>query len=151
VATVKEARRAVERGDVDEALVLLWNALEPLRLAGDTAGLQRVAALADEIAVLGDGEHAHEAARLHAAVVPLIGDDAGAVARSTSTISESVERWIEALGGAPDDAVTQGGAPPVSLPVPPDEADEPEPQRASSGGSGRWSGCCSRWGGCCST
>lgn len=76
MATVKEARRAVERGDVDEALVLLWNALEPLRLAGDTAGLQRVAALADEIAVLGDGEHAHEAALLHAASAPLIGDDA---------------------------------------------------------------------------
>jgi hypothetical protein len=71
VATVKEARRAVERGDVDEALVVLWNALEPLRLAGDTAGLQRVAALA--VAALDAGRPWR--VRLHDAVdrdVPVV-------------------------------------------------------------------------------
>jgi hypothetical protein len=32
---LKQARRALGRGAADEALVLLWNALESARLAGD--------------------------------------------------------------------------------------------------------------------
>lgn len=50
---VAQARKAVAAGDVDEALVLLWKALEPARLAHDQARLREIA---DVAAAIPDGE-----------------------------------------------------------------------------------------------
>lgn len=64
MATAREARRALARGDVDLALVLLWNAVEPHRLEGDRAGLEAIERMAASIAERGDPSQAPEAARL---------------------------------------------------------------------------------------
>ena len=58
------ARRAVTRGRADEALVHLWNAVEPARLAGNSAELLRIARLAERIRDLGDEGEQREADRL---------------------------------------------------------------------------------------
>lgn len=46
---LERARAALETGDVDGALVLLWKAVEPARLAGDEHTLAQIAALAQRI------------------------------------------------------------------------------------------------------
>jgi hypothetical protein len=46
---VAQARRALGVGNVDEALVLLWKALEPARLADDRATLREIAEVAAAI------------------------------------------------------------------------------------------------------
>ena len=46
---LKRARTALDAGSVDEALVLLWMALEPARLAGDKEALAEIAQLAASI------------------------------------------------------------------------------------------------------
>jgi len=46
---VARARKALAANDVDEALVLLWKALEPARLADDKAQLKEIAAVAARI------------------------------------------------------------------------------------------------------
>jgi hypothetical protein len=46
---VAQARKAVGAGDVDGALVLLWKALEPARLANDRARLREIAEVAAAI------------------------------------------------------------------------------------------------------
>jgi hypothetical protein len=46
---LKRARAALAAGNVDEALVLLWMALEPARLAGDNEALAEIAELAGSI------------------------------------------------------------------------------------------------------
>jgi hypothetical protein len=46
---VAQARKAVAAGDVDEALVLLWKALEPARLENDQARLREIAQVAATI------------------------------------------------------------------------------------------------------
>lgn len=61
---MRDARRALARGDTDEALVALWNALEPLRLSGDRRGLRAVGEMAAHVATHGDGSQAREAERL---------------------------------------------------------------------------------------
>ncbi len=43
---VDRARRALEERKTDEALILLWNAIEPARLAGDETALREIATLA---------------------------------------------------------------------------------------------------------
>jgi hypothetical protein len=64
VSSVREARRAVRRGDPDAALVLLWNELEPARLSGDRRRLAAVADLAGRIAAGGGEADRREAERL---------------------------------------------------------------------------------------
>lgn len=64
MATVRDARRALTRGDIDEALVALWNALEPLRLRGDRAGLKAIGEMAAYVGANGDGSQSREAERL---------------------------------------------------------------------------------------
>ena len=64
MAGVKDARRALDRGAQDEALVLLWNALEPARIRGDRSALQGIAALALRVEREGDESQANEARRL---------------------------------------------------------------------------------------
>jgi hypothetical protein len=60
VSGVKRARSA----DFDEALVRLWNELEPLRLAGDVSGLDSVERMATRIAREGDEAQRRDAERL---------------------------------------------------------------------------------------
>ena len=64
---LRRARRSAARGRIDEALVYLWNALEPARLEGETAvtELRRVAAL---ISSMGDNGQRREAERLVEAI-----------------------------------------------------------------------------------
>jgi hypothetical protein len=61
---LSEARRAVTRGRADEALVHLWNALEPARLAADSAELRRIGGLAERVREVGDEGERREAERL---------------------------------------------------------------------------------------
>lgn len=61
---VKEAERAVARGRPDEALVYLWNAVEPARVAGDSRSLQRIARVAQRIVQAGETGEQREAQRL---------------------------------------------------------------------------------------
>lgn len=61
---LSEARKAVNRGRADEALVHLWNALEPARLAADSAELRRIARLAERVREVGDEGEQQEAERL---------------------------------------------------------------------------------------
>ncbi len=74
---VRDARRALARGNTDQALVDLWNALEPLRLGGNIAGLQAVAQTAAAIAETGDGSQAREASRLLQEVSELLASSEG--------------------------------------------------------------------------
>lgn len=46
---LERARSALATGNGDEALVLLWKAVEPARLAGDERTLAQIAALAQTI------------------------------------------------------------------------------------------------------
>jgi hypothetical protein len=75
MATVRDARRALARGHTDEALVALWNAVEPLRLRGDRRGLRAVGQMAEVIAAHGDGSQVREAERLLAAVQETLAPD----------------------------------------------------------------------------
>jgi hypothetical protein len=61
---LSEARRAVTRGRADEALVHLWNAVEPARLAGNSAELRRIGRLAERVREVGDEGERREAERL---------------------------------------------------------------------------------------
>jgi hypothetical protein len=58
-----QARRAFARGRSDEALVIVWNLVEPARLEGDEGTLRAIAALAGAIAQKDEG-HRREAERL---------------------------------------------------------------------------------------
>jgi hypothetical protein len=81
------AERSHARGRDDEALLLLWNAVEPVRLSGDERARERLRRLAAEIAREGGGE-ARDAERLLAALaredelrgVPAVVAAGGAVA-----------------------------------------------------------------------
>jgi hypothetical protein len=61
---LSEARKAVSRGRADEALVHLWNAVEPARLAGDSAELRRIGQLAERVREVGEEGQRQEAERL---------------------------------------------------------------------------------------
>jgi hypothetical protein len=90
MATVRGARRALARGHTDEALVELWNALEPLRLRGDTAGLQAVAQMAEAVVESGDGSQAGEAQRLLSAVDELLETSAGGDPQAPGQVAVTV-------------------------------------------------------------
>jgi hypothetical protein len=64
---VAQARKAVSAGDVDEALVLLWKALEPARLENDHARLREIAEVA---ATIPNGEGADLIAATGASPLP---------------------------------------------------------------------------------
>ena len=61
---IGNARRALARGDAAEALVYLWNAVEPARLEGDARALAAIASLAQQVRARGDEGQAREAERL---------------------------------------------------------------------------------------
>jgi hypothetical protein len=64
VDEVAHARAALRRDRPSEALVFLWNALEPARLAGDAAALRAIGGLAERVARVGDEGERREAERL---------------------------------------------------------------------------------------
>jgi hypothetical protein len=118
MTTPREARRALARGDVDEALVLLWNAIEPLRLRGDEAGLESVAHMAAAIAEGGDGSQAREAGRLLDATHEMLG---AADPPDTVLIGQAASGSVEPVAGErlPD--------PPGEVGAPPGREVPPEP------------------------
>lgn len=65
---VAQARKAVAAGNVDEALVLLWKALEPARLANDQSTLREIAEVA---ATIPNGEGAELIAATGAEPLPV--------------------------------------------------------------------------------
>jgi len=72
---LKQARKALGRGAADEALVLLWNALESARLAGDRRELGIIERLALHVASEGDESQQREAERLLEAVRGSVAED----------------------------------------------------------------------------
>lgn len=115
MASLRDARRSLERGDVDEAMVVLWNALEPLRLAGDQEGLEEAARLAARAAAA-DEAYASEAERMRTAVGALAADpaDAGVVVpQRERSFAETLEHWAETVV-----TTTAAGEPGMPEPVP---------------------------------
>ncbi|MDP8956146.1 MAG: hypothetical protein M3N24_04200 [Actinomycetota bacterium] len=102
---VDQARKAVRRGDSDEALVLLWNAVEPARLAGDGAALERIGGLAQVIASSGDESQKREARRLLEMLHVAATEEGGAPA--TARLDADVSSVGEKLE---DDVVHESGA-----------------------------------------
>jgi len=96
VTTIRDARRSVERGDLDAAMVALWNLLEPLRLRGDLDGLHRVSELAREIGEQDGGTHRVEAQRLRAAVEELTGAGVATVVVEQAQSLDD-EAWTEVV------------------------------------------------------
>jgi len=120
MGTVRQARRALSRGDVDAALVHMWNAVEPLRLSGDGSGLEDVARMATHVAAHGDGSQAREAERLLEEVRRTVDPDALRPAAVTAASG------VSTVGGRPEapaewDDVDWGDV------EPPVEEVEPEP------------------------
>ena len=70
-----QARKAVRRGAADEALVYLWNALEPARLARDGSALETIGRLAHTIAENGDSSQRRDAERLLEAVQTTVAEE----------------------------------------------------------------------------
>jgi hypothetical protein len=113
---IDRAARAARRGSADEALVLLWNELEPARLSGDRGALGAIDGLARYIAR--DEQHRHEAERLIEAVAATVAAG-GAERAATAVVDAEVERGGE-IGEAAEAA----------------EADEPETQKGRGFGVG---------------
>jgi len=109
---VREARGALRKGRSAEALVHLWNALEPARLAGDRRRLDAIGGLAAHIAASGEEADRREAERLleatrEAAAEP--GAFAGADDVGTASVGGEVEPahelehfGVEEAGPGPD-------------------------------------------------
>lgn len=95
MATAREARRALARGDVDLALVLLWNAVEPHRLEGDRAGLEAIGRMAASIAERGDPSQAPEAARLVEEVREVLAYESGREDELVAHVGAGFERAEE--------------------------------------------------------
>lgn len=84
---LKKARKSLNEGRVDEALLYLWNALEPARLEGRRA-VRDVAQLAVAAARRGDESQKAEAQRLLDSLSEL-SDDADAEAAETVTVQDA--------------------------------------------------------------
>lgn len=117
------ARRALGRGATAEALVHLWNELEPARLSGDRGRLNALARLAEEVRQRGDEADRHEAERLlrelqeHA--------EAPQAVPATAVLDAEVTRTGGADGGA-------GGAASDA------EAEQPAETGSPLGGLANW-------------
>lgn len=127
MASLRDARRSLERGDVDEAMVALWNALEPLRLAGDQDGLEEAARLAARAAAA-DEAYASEAERMRTTVGALTADPtetAVVVPQRDRTLAETLEHWAETV-------VTATGAGEPGRPEPVAGAPSPDAEPADA-------------------
>ncbi len=97
-----QARKAVRRGAPDEALVFLWNALEPARLAGDGSALATIGQLAHAIAEEGDSSQRRDAERLLETLETAVAEEAEgpATARVDAELSPVGETLAqETVGG----------------------------------------------------
>jgi hypothetical protein len=86
---VRNASRAVGRGANGEALVHLWNAVEPARIAGDVSALRTIAGIAQRIRAQGDEAEAREADRLLSLLRGAV-DHEGGVAPATARLDADV-------------------------------------------------------------
>ena len=130
---VKEARQAAARGAYDEALVFMWNALEPARLSGDRGALRRLGALAQGIARSGDDGQRREAERL---LAELQENMEHGVTPATATLDAQVEG-----GGGYDAGETvtgMGGSEPAPGEFDLDPEEEEEQGRAGRIGNLLW-------------
>ena len=117
---LRKVRKSLARGRSDEALLYLWNALEPARLEGGAA-LREVEQLAARIRAQGDENQAHEAERLLAA------------ARGGSSAAEAPEARPQAWSPA-ERAEQQAQAEPAPAEAAEPAAEgEPEPVPRRSG------------------
>ena len=109
---VDQARKAVRRGAPDEALVFLWNAVEPARLAGDGAALETIGGLAQAIVRGGDESQKREARRLLEMLDVAVAEEAGApaTARLDADVSPVGEKLEEDV--VQDGAAQRGGRTP---------------------------------------
>ncbi len=105
---VRSARRALGSGATAEALVHLWNALEPARLSGDRGSLRAIGGIAQEIRARGDESEAREAERLLEALHETVDDasapatgrlDAGVVAGGEDVVQDEAEAAAGGLAG----------------------------------------------------
>ena len=92
---LKQVQKALGRGDADEALVLLWNALEPVRIAGDRGALRTIEQLATQIARAGDEAQQREAKRLLEALGVSVPQDEP-VRPATARVEAEVEAEVGA-------------------------------------------------------
>ena len=97
-----QARRAAASGSYDEALVQLWNAVEPARVAGDSSALRAIDGLAQRIAQDGDEAQQRDAQRLLEHVRETVEQegDVAATARLDADVSPEAERMVDELAGA---------------------------------------------------
>jgi hypothetical protein len=99
MASAKNARKALARGATDEALVLLWNEIEPARLAGDVATLSEIGGIAERIRRSGDPGQQREAERMLATLRDAVEGDAKGVPADAA-----FEPRVEAGGTTFEDA-----------------------------------------------
>jgi hypothetical protein len=110
---LKQARAALRRGGADEALVLLWNELEPARIAGDRRALRVIGGLASAIAQHGDEGQRAEAEQLLAEV-----REAGPAVPATSMLEGEVRPGGYEPGGEAGDDVSMEERPEESVEQP---------------------------------
>lgn len=111
---LKQARSALRRGDADAALVALWNALEPARIAGDRRALRTIESYAAQIVRGGDEGQRREAEGLLEALRGAVAEGA-----ADSAATSMLEGEVRAGG-------FEGGPPPQAG----------EEQEAAAGGTG---------------
>ena len=107
---VREARGALRRGRSAEALVHLWNALEPARLAGDRRRLEAIGGLAAQVAASGEEGERAEAERLlealrEAATEPgsfAGAEDVGVASVGGEAVHEPEHYGVEDAGPGPE-------------------------------------------------
>ena len=116
---IPAARRALARGATAEALVHLWNELEPARLSGQRRRLNELARLAEEVGQRGDEADRYEAERFLGELRELTeAPTATAAAPATAVLDAEVGRPVE----VPDDA----------------EAEPPSEDGSRAGGLANW-------------
>lgn len=111
---LRSAQRALGRGATQEALVHLWNALEPARLAGDGRRLRTIAGLAQRIRAQGDEGEGREAERLIEELRSVVGEE-GALVPATGRLDADVYasgKPVEEPAGdlQPEEAESRGRA-----------------------------------------
>jgi hypothetical protein len=111
------ARRALARGATAEALVHLWNELEPARLSGERGRMNELARLAEDVRQRGDEADRHEAERFLDELRELT-EAPTATAPATVVLDAEVDRPVE----VPDDA----------------EAESPAEDGSRAGGLANW-------------
>jgi hypothetical protein len=135
MTSVRDARRAVGRGASDEALVLLWNELEPARLSGDRRRLAAIADLAQRIAAAGDEAERREAERLLEQVRAY-----AAAGEADRVATARLDAEVSAVGAPPSASPGPGPVGPVGPEGPEgvgegEDGDGADGQRASGRGS----------------